>query len=125
MVTWDVAPCINIVLRQYLQLKEYFTETKKWDGNGDISQVDLERFTAAAWLSLLPPLLHSPAAGVLHAFCSQTLLGKFLFLDRNIIKGSESERKLNLFKYLGLFFRQDAIPDQYYEDPDDLETVSQ
>ena len=40
--------------------------TEKWDGNGDISQVDLERFTAAAWLSLLPPLLHSTAAGVLH-----------------------------------------------------------
>ena len=26
---------------------------------------------------------------------------------------SESERKLNLFKYLGLFSRRDAIPDQY------------
>ena len=38
---------------------------------------------------------------------------------------SESERKLNLFKYLGLFSRRDAIPDQYYEDPDDLETVPQ
>ena len=37
---------------------------------------------------------------------------------------SESERKLNLFKYLG-FSRRDAIPDQYYEDPDDLETVPQ
>ena len=34
----------------------------------------------------------------------------------------ESERKLNLFKYLGLFSRRDAIPDQYYEDSDDLET---
>ena len=29
---------------------------------------------------------------------------------------SEPERKLNLFKYLGLFSRRDAIPDQYYED---------
>ena len=38
---------------------------------------------------------------------------------------SESERKLKLFKYLGLFSRRDAIPDQYYEDPDDLETVPQ
>ena len=38
---------------------------------------------------------------------------------------SESERKLNLFKYLGLFSRRDAISDQYYEDPDDLETVPQ
>ena len=28
---------------------------------------------------------------------------------------SESERKLNLFKYLGLFSRRDAIPDQYYD----------
>ena len=37
---------------------------------------------------------------------------------------SESERKRNLFKYLG-FSRRDAIPDQYYEDPDDLETVPQ
>ena len=36
---------------------------------------------------------------------------------------SESERKLNLFKYLGLFSRRDAIPDQYYEDPDDPESV--
>ena len=36
---------------------------------------------------------------------------------------SESERKRNLFKYLGSFSRRDAIPDQYYEDPDDLETV--
>ena len=35
---------------------------------------------------------------------------------------SESERKLNLFKYLELFSRRDAIPDQY---PDDLETVPQ
>merc|ERR1711911_246176 len=26
---------------------------------------------------------------------------------------SKSERKLNLFKYLGLFSRRDAIPDQY------------
>ena len=34
---------------------------------------------------------------------------------------TESERKLNLFKYLGLFSRRDAIPDQYYEDTDDLE----
>ena len=38
---------------------------------------------------------------------------------------SEPERKLNLFKYLGLFSTRDAIPDQYYEDPDDLETVPQ
>ena len=38
---------------------------------------------------------------------------------------SESERKLNLFKNLELFFRRDAIPDQYYEDPDDLEAVPQ
>ena len=42
---------------------------------------------------------------------------------------SESERKLNLFKYLGLFSRQDAIPDQYniiiYKNPDDLETSPQ
>ena len=38
---------------------------------------------------------------------------------------SEPERKLNLFKYLGLFSRRDAIPDQYYEDHDDLETVPQ
>ena len=30
---------------------------------------------------------------------------------------SEPERKLNLFKYLGLFSTRDAIPDQYYEDP--------
>ena len=36
-----------------------------------------------------------------------------------------SERKLNLFKYLGLFSRRDAIPDQYYEDSDDLETEPQ
>ena len=32
---------------------------------------------------------------------------------------SESERKLHLFKYLGLFSRRNAIPDQYFEDPDD------
>ena len=38
---------------------------------------------------------------------------------------SESERKLHLFKYLGLFSRRNAIPDQYFEDPDDLETVPQ
>jgi len=38
---------------------------------------------------------------------------------------TESERKLNLFKYLGLFSRRDAIPDQYYEDSDDLETEPQ
>ena len=39
---------------------------------------------------------------------------------------SESERKLYLFnKYLELFSRRDAIPDQYYEDPDDHETVPQ
>ena len=38
---------------------------------------------------------------------------------------SESERKLHLFKYLGFFSRRDAIPDQYYEDPVDLETVPQ
>ena len=38
---------------------------------------------------------------------------------------SEPERKLNLFKYLRLFSTRDAIPDQYYEDPDDLETVPQ
>ena len=38
---------------------------------------------------------------------------------------SESESKLYLFKYLGLFSRRDAIPDQHYEDPDDLETVPQ
>ena len=38
---------------------------------------------------------------------------------------SESERKLNLFKYLGLFSRRDAIPDQYNEDPGDLEIVPQ
>ena len=38
---------------------------------------------------------------------------------------SESEGKLYLFKYFGLFSRRDAIPDQYYEDPDDLETVTQ
>ena len=30
---------------------------------------------------------------------------------------SESERKLNLFKYLGVFARRDAIPDQYNGDP--------
>ena len=36
---------------------------------------------------------------------------------------SKSERKLHLFKYLGLFSRRDAIPDQYYEDSD--ETVPQ
>ena len=29
---------------------------------------------------------------------------------------SDSERKVNLFKYLGFFPRRDAIPDQYYED---------
>ena len=33
---------------------------------------------------------------------------------------SESERKLNLFKYFGLLSRRDAIPDQYYEDPNFL-----
>ena len=42
---------------------------------------------------------------------------------------SEYERKVNLFKYLGLFSRRDAIPDQYYEDSDEtvpqLETVIQ
>jgi len=42
---------------------------------------------------------------------------------------SEPERKLNLsrikLKYLGLFSSRDAIPDQYYEDHDDLETVPQ
>ena len=38
---------------------------------------------------------------------------------------TESEGKLNLFKYLGLFSRRDAIPDQYYEDSDDLETEPQ
>ena len=38
---------------------------------------------------------------------------------------SESERKLYLVKYLELFFRRDAIPDQNYEDPDDLESVPQ
>ena len=38
---------------------------------------------------------------------------------------SESLRKLNLLKYLGLFSRRDAIPDQYYEDPGDLEIVPQ
>ena len=38
---------------------------------------------------------------------------------------SESERKLHLFKYLGLFSRRNAIPDQYFEDPDDLETLPQ
>jgi len=33
------------------------------------------------------------------------------------------QRKLHLFKYPGLFSRRDAIPDQYYENSDDLETV--
>ena len=48
-----------------------------------------------------------------------------LYLCEAFDNFSESERKLNLFKYLGLFSRRDAIPDQYYEDPDDLETVPQ
>ena len=36
---------------------------------------------------------------------------------------SESERKLNLFKYLGFFSRRDAIPGQYYENPGYLESL--
>ena len=30
----------------------------------------------------------------------------------------------NVFKYLALFSKREAIPDQYYEDPEDLETVA-
>ena len=45
--------------------------------------------------------------------------------DQLVLQHFESERKLNLLKYLGLFSRRDAIPDQYYEDPVDLETVPQ
>ena len=38
---------------------------------------------------------------------------------------SESERKENLFKYLGLFSRRDAISEDYYEDSDESETISE
>ena len=38
---------------------------------------------------------------------------------------SKSKRKLNVFKYLGLFSKRDAIPDQYYENPENFETVAQ
>ena len=34
-----------------------------------------------------------------------------------------AKSKFRLIKYLGLFSRRDAIPDQYYEDPDDPESV--
>ena len=44
---------------------------------------------------------------------------------KNFDKFSESERKENLFKYLGLFSRRDAIPDEYFEDSDDPETVTE
>ena len=44
---------------------------------------------------------------------------------KNFDKFSESERKENLFKYLGLFSRRDAIPDEYFEDSDDPEFVTE
>ena len=39
---------------------------------------------------------------------------------------SANERKNNLFKYLGLFFRRDNCPDKYYEETDeDSETETE
>ena len=38
---------------------------------------------------------------------------------------SKSKKKLNAFKYLGLFSKGDVIPDQYYENPENFETVAQ
>ena len=43
----------------------------------------------------------------------------------NFDEFSECARKENLIKYLGLFSGRDPIPDNYFEDSEDPETVSQ
>ena len=49
----------------------------------------------------------------------QKLLLKNSKLCESFDKFSASERKQNLFKYLGLFARRDPIPEDYYEDSDE------
>ena len=53
---------------------------------------------------------------------SKTVTEKFEILHdlcESFDKFSASERKQNLFKYLGLFARRDPIPEDYFEDSDD------
>ena len=53
---------------------------------------------------------------------SKTVTEKFEILHdlcESFDKFSASERKQNLFKYLGLFARRDPIPEDYYEDSDE------
>ena len=52
---------------------------------------------------------------------SKKVIEKFEALQKyckKIDNFSESERKENVFKYLGLFSRRDAISEDYYEDSD-------
>ena len=53
---------------------------------------------------------------------AKTVTEKFEILHdlcESFDKFSASERKQNLFKYLGLFARRDPIPEDYYEDSDE------